>query len=96
MKLDEDMNEAMRKMKIIRDLMKILPQVECGLCGSPGCRVFAEDISQGFSKLEQCIFIQKRFEANGSFKPEESHQILREIWGNEILEDQKPEQTNEQ
>lgn len=81
MKLDEEMSEAIRKIRIIRDMMKILPLVDCGLCGSPGCRVFAEDIAQGYSKPEQCIFLQKKYEKNGSLTTEESNQLLREIWG---------------
>lgn len=35
MKLDSDMFEAMKKMRRIADLKELLPQVDCGICGSP-------------------------------------------------------------
>ncbi len=35
---------AMNNLMEIEEITKSLPQVDCGLCGSPSCRAFAEDI----------------------------------------------------
>lgn len=55
MKLDDDIVEAMRKMEKIEDMYKRLPGYDCGSCGSPTCRTFAEDIVQGFATDMDCI-----------------------------------------
>ncbi|NCA85581.1 MAG: 4Fe-4S dicluster domain-containing protein [Clostridia bacterium] len=81
MKLDEDMGEALRKMKMIRQIMQMLPMVDCGACGSPGCHALAEDIVQGRGMMENCIFIQRRYEQKGMLKPEVSAEIVKKIWG---------------
>ena len=81
MKLDEDMGEALRKMKLIRQIMQMLPMVDCGACGSPGCQALAEDIVQGRGMMENCIFIQRRYEQKGMLKPEVSAEIMKKIWG---------------
>ncbi len=83
MKLDEDMAEAMRKMDKVQMLMQVLPKTDCGACGSPNCQAFANDIVQGEASIRQCIFVQKSREHTGELTPEESLQILKEIWGND-------------
>jgi iron only hydrogenase large subunit-like protein len=83
MKLDEDMGEALRKMKLIRQIMQMLPQVDCGACGSPGCQALAEDIVQGRAIMENCIFIQRRYEQKGMLKTPDAIEIMRKIWGKE-------------
>lgn len=84
--LDEDMSIAMKKMKRVQELMKILPTVDCGLCGSPSCRALAEDIVQEKASLKQCIYIQKIMEQNGHLGALESMEIMKEIWGEEKFE----------
>jgi hypothetical protein len=69
LKLDEDMSEAIRKMKRVQEIGKCLPDVDCGACGSPSCQSFAEDIVQGYSNLNQCVFVQRIFEKKGYFHP---------------------------
>lgn len=59
MKLDDDLVEAMRKMEKIEDIFKRLPGYDCGSCGSPTCRTFAEDIVQGVAREMDCIHIMK-------------------------------------
>ncbi len=54
MKLDEDIVIAIEKMKKIDELIEILPGYDCGVCGSPTCKIFAEDIADGLVKLEDC------------------------------------------
>ena len=55
MRLDDDIVEAMRKMEIVNSL----PGYDCGSCGSPTCRTFAEDIVRGFCNKMDCIHILK-------------------------------------
>jgi iron only hydrogenase large subunit-like protein len=78
-KLDDDIEEAMRKMQEVTDLMKILPSVDCGICGAPSCHAHAEDIVQGQSDIRQCIFIQN------DIKEGNPREFLEEIWGNNKL-----------
>ena len=59
MKLDDDLIEAMRKMERIEAIYKELPGYDCGSCGSPTCRTFAEDIVQGAATQMDCIHKMK-------------------------------------
>lgn len=43
-KLSDSFSESMRMMSRIQNLRKNLPGYDCGACGSPTCRAFAEDI----------------------------------------------------
>ncbi|MDP4208964.1 MAG: [Fe-Fe] hydrogenase large subunit C-terminal domain-containing protein [Bacteroidota bacterium] len=81
MKLDNDMAEAMKKMKKVHDLMLFLPQVDCGSCGCPSCAALAEDIVQERASLAQCNFVQRTLEERKLFSREESREILEETWG---------------
>ncbi len=56
MNLDDDINEAMRKMNLIEELYESFPKLDCGSCGSPSCRALAEDIVRGYAKETDCIF----------------------------------------
>jgi len=59
MKLDDDIAEAMRKMEQMEEIVKSLPGYDCGSCGSPTCRTFAEDIVRGHANKMDCIHILK-------------------------------------
>lgn len=59
MKLDDDLMEAARKMEQIEKIYKDLPGFDCGSCGSPTCRTFAEDIVQGDATKMDCIHKMK-------------------------------------
>ncbi len=54
-KLDDDMAEAMNKMKKINEMAKQLPGLDCGSCGAPSCRAFAEDVVRGDASEKDCI-----------------------------------------
>jgi iron only hydrogenase large subunit-like protein len=85
MKLDENMAEAMKKMRRVKEILKCLPDVDCGACGAPNCQALAEDIVQERAAINHCIFIQKIFEKKGIIDWEESHEIMKNIWGDEKL-----------
>lgn len=85
-KLDDDMARAMAKMKKVHELMRHLPQTDCGICGSPKCSTLAEDVAQGRANITQCNFVQKILEKRNIFSKEESHQIIENIWGTDKLD----------
>ena len=45
--LSEDLSEAMRMMVEIDEIVKEFPGLDCGACGAPTCRAFAEDVVRG-------------------------------------------------
>jgi anti-sigma regulatory factor (Ser/Thr protein kinase)/Fe-S-cluster-containing hydrogenase component 2 len=44
LRLDPDMGKAISKLAKIDELWQTLPGRDCGLCGAPNCRAFAEDV----------------------------------------------------
>ncbi|MBR0464321.1 MAG: 4Fe-4S binding protein [Clostridia bacterium] len=54
-KLDDNMVEAMRKMKRMNEIIARLPGYDCGSCGSPTCATFAEDIVRGYCNEMDCV-----------------------------------------
>ena len=59
MRLDDDIVEAMRKIEQMEEITARLPGYDCGSCGSPTCKTFAEDIVRGFATEMDCIHILK-------------------------------------
>ncbi|MCH3950122.1 MAG: 4Fe-4S binding protein [Acidaminococcus sp.] len=53
--LDADFGKALEKMETLTALEKELPQLDCGACGAPTCRSFAEDVVRGYARKEDCI-----------------------------------------
>lgn len=58
--LNEDMEEALKMMERISDLYRILPQIDCGSCGAPTCKCFAEDVIRGSANVEDCVFMLRK------------------------------------
>lgn len=54
LKLDENFEEALRKMHEIDAILKQLPLLDCGMCGAPSCRAFALDILNGEVTIDKC------------------------------------------
>ncbi len=50
------MQEAMRKLQEIEKLTAELPGIDCGSCGCPTCRAFAEDVVDGLMMRMDCLF----------------------------------------
>lgn len=48
--------ERIERQKRIEEILRRLPGKECGLCGSPDCLTFAEDVVDGISSPEDCIY----------------------------------------
>lgn len=53
-RLSESLTESMRMMSEIQNLRELLPKIDCGSCGAPNCRAFAEDIVTGSACIEDC------------------------------------------
>ncbi len=53
-RLSDSLTESMRMMSEIHKLREILPGIDCGSCGAPTCRAFAEDIVTGHSTVDDC------------------------------------------
>lgn len=59
LKLDENFQEALKKMREIDDILKKLPMLDCGLCGAPSCRAFALDVALGEISIDACTRKEK-------------------------------------
>ena len=55
MKLDDNIMIAMQKMERMNAIIEGLPGYDCGSCGSPTCKTFAEDIVRGYCSEMDCI-----------------------------------------
>ena len=55
--LDPDLAKAIEKKKRKYSIYNSLPKIDCGCCGAPTCRAFAEDIVRGLAKIEDCIYM---------------------------------------
>ena len=54
-RLSDSMAESMRMMADIQKLRDELPGIDCGSCGAPNCRAFAEDVVKGTASPCDCI-----------------------------------------
>lgn len=63
--LDSDRTTALNKMMEIEENLEKLPLVDCGMCGAPSCRAFAEDLVNGvISKDTECYRKQEEENKN--------------------------------
>ena len=53
-RLSDNIAESMRMMADIQNLKSSLPGIDCGACGSPSCRAFAEDVVKKILCPEDC------------------------------------------
>ena len=60
--LASDFGTALEKMAELKALEQEFPQLDCGACGAPTCKAFAEDVVRGLGKKEGCIFLRKKKE----------------------------------
>jgi Na+-translocating ferredoxin:NAD+ oxidoreductase RNF subunit RnfB len=58
--LDEDISRAILKMKERDRILADLPRIDCGACGAPSCRAFAEDVVLGEAEKSSCVFFWQR------------------------------------
>ena len=58
--LSDDIGRAMQMMVEIDGVEQSLPGLDCGACGAPTCRAFAEGVVRGNCRKEDCIFILRK------------------------------------
>ena len=58
--LDKDISMAILKMKERDQILLDLPKIDCGACGAPSCRAFAEDVVLGEAERVSCVFYWHR------------------------------------
>lgn len=59
-----DMLTAMRKMQDIEELIESLPQIDCGACGAPNCRAFAQEVVCGERVIDECVIkMREKFQS---------------------------------
>lgn len=56
LRLDPDMLKAMIMMEEMEQIAAKLPGLDCGSCGAPTCRAFAEDVARKHVVITDCIF----------------------------------------
>jgi iron only hydrogenase large subunit-like protein len=76
-----DIDVAIKKMEEVRKLKAELPGMDCGSCGAPSCEALAEDIVNGERKIENCIFMQLKYEKSGVLQVKNTIEIMEKIWG---------------
>jgi hypothetical protein len=71
-RLSENFAESLRMMSEIQKIRAELPGIDCGACGAPSCRAFAEDIVRGNAVREGCMVERVRqIEENNKSEQEE-------------------------
>ena len=63
-RLSENFAESLRMMSSLQSLRAELPGIDCGACGAPTCRAFAEDVVRGNARREDCIVERGRRSAS--------------------------------
>lgn len=58
-RLAESRSESMRMLSEIQKLRETLPGIDCGSCGAPNCRAFAEDVVRGNADINGCIIAHR-------------------------------------
>ncbi len=62
-RLSENFGESLRMMSMIQKLREELPGIDCGACGAPNCRAFAEDVVKGVLHRCDCVVERSRAQA---------------------------------
>ncbi|MCR4594819.1 MAG: 4Fe-4S binding protein [Clostridiales bacterium] len=56
-RLSDNIVQSMRMMADIQALRETLPGIDCGACGAPSCRAFAEDVVRGKAEAGGCVIM---------------------------------------
>ena len=59
MQLDPNFSRAIELMEKADEIVKELPGLDCGSCGSPTCQALAEDIALGTASELNCVYLLK-------------------------------------
>ena len=64
-RLSDSMQESMKMMSEIQALKEQLPCIDCGSCGAPNCRAFAEDVVKKQAVLDDCLIRKHKSQKGG-------------------------------
>lgn len=59
-RLSDNMAQSLRMMADIQKLRKELPGIDCGSCGAPNCRAFAEDVVTSAADMSKCVHLYNK------------------------------------
>jgi hypothetical protein len=59
-RLSDSIVQSMRMMADIQSLRDTLPGIDCGACGAPSCRAFAEDVIKGKAEPGGCKILSSK------------------------------------
>ena len=62
-KSGSDMLAAMSLMKKAQEVYAVLPEFDCGACGSPTCMAFSQDVAKGNAVLTDCLMLGRKNKA---------------------------------
>jgi len=48
-------SKGIERQNRVEEILRLLPRKECGACGSPDCRTFAEDVIDEKISLRSCL-----------------------------------------
>lgn len=66
-RLSDSMGQSMRMLAQIQQLKSTLPGIDCGACGSPTCRAYAEDVVRGLATPDRrCVVLEQKKETEAS------------------------------
>ncbi len=51
---------AFEIMKKSQEIYSMLPEFDCGACGSPNCRAFSEDVARSKAVLSDCVMLNRK------------------------------------
>jgi iron only hydrogenase large subunit-like protein len=55
-----ELSRGIERQNRVEEILRLLPRKECGVCGSPDCRTFAEDVIDGKASLGSCVYWEKQ------------------------------------
>jgi len=55
-----EISRGIERQNRVDEIFRLLSRKECGTCGAPDCRTFAEDVVDGDTTLENCVFLKKK------------------------------------
>lgn len=61
---DTDLQTSIKRMREVDRIFNKLEQINCGICGAPTCKAFAEDCARGEARLTDCVFFSNRGGSN--------------------------------
>ena len=59
-RFSSDRKTAIRLMSESASFFETLPEIDCGYCGAPTCRAFADDVVTGKALPEECVVLAKK------------------------------------